>query len=721
MRREGGKKHFRLSGLVLVTAVSLLAACNFADWTDGGARRTATTPLAALSLHPVANCDEYRDRLADGLFHSFTEGYVYGYGYLEGDTLPAASADTAAPGGAAGAGGAQQKSTPDAVSQTNTQEAGVDEADLVKTDAQGILYVVRNRYLLVEKGFPPAELAELARLDLAINVSRLYLDEANRRLVIFGDDPVFLSVAVDKVSSSPIAPDYYNRTHIVFVDIHDPAAPKVSSRLLLDGYQVDSRMVAQRVHLVTRFNTPVPAALTADTEFAQLLAQYWQTRWGDGKTPVDSVQLADLEQQLREHIKAALRATAVEDLLPRLTRINAAGESSGTQLLACGDISRPEVGERAGLQIVSSFDSDGDKLQATAITGDAWEVYASPQNLYLAQNSGYWWWGGGEQQQPQTVVHKFAISGNAPQYRATGAVAGWINDQFNLSEYAGRLRLATSRFMTGILAANGDNGNDLYILEDDGAGRLATRGSVQGFAANERIYSVRFVEDSAYVVTFRQVDPLFTFDLSDADQPRLVGSVEIPGFSTYMHPLDKTHLLTIGRGGDSTGATNQLQLQIFDVSDLAAPKRTFSYVPVSGSAGYSWSEAAYNHLAFTYFAPRGLLAIPLQSYNAANEFNGFALLHVDTTTGFTDLGRVDHRDLARQAVCADSAANLSPDSYQYYCGDARGFIYAAYPLRSVFMTEGEQTYLYTLSTVGIKATDTNAPSVALGKLTFPWP
>jgi len=228
------------------------------------------------------------------------------------------------------------------------------------------------------------------------------------------------------------------------------------------------------------------------------------------------------------------------------------------------------------------------------------------------------------------------------------------------------------------------------------------------------VRAVRYVGERAYVVTFRNIDPLFAFDLSDPAAPRVAGELEIPGFSTYMHPVDERHLLTLGSDGASG-----MQLQLFDVGDLAQPRLLHRYA-LGVPAGYTSSMAASDPHAFTYYAPRGLLAVPLSiwSYDApAQSFNGIAAFHVDVSDGIRELGRIDHTDLAYQALC--KAAKGDPNR-PYFC-DYGGYVSNGMPSRSVVMAQGDETYLYTVSAGGVKASAASTPGQGLGVLPLPVP
>jgi hypothetical protein len=156
--------------------------------------------------------------------------------------------------------------------------------------------------------------------------------------------------------------------------------------------------------------------------------------------------------------------------------------------------------------------------------------------------------------------------------------------------------------------------NDVYVLEQQGD-ELVTVGSVEGIAPRETIQAARFIGDRGFVVTFESIDPIFTLDLSDPTQPALVGELEVPGFSTFIVPMDEDHLLTVGQyipDGSAVFRPWSVQLSIFDVSDFAQP--VLSHNLVIGEETGAYSEALYNPKAFTYFAQEGKIALPVSIY-----------------------------------------------------------------------------------------------------------
>ncbi|GAA6514452.1 beta-propeller domain-containing protein [Phocea massiliensis] len=264
-----------------------------------------------------------------------------------------------------------------------------------------------------------------------------------------------------------------------------------------------------------------------------------------------------------------------------------------------------------------------------AVLGSADEIYMSKDNLYLA----------GSSDGSSTNLVRVAVEGSDIHFAATGKVPGQVLGQFSMDESGGYFRVASTSFS--------DSGtvNNLYVLDQS----LKQVGSVEGLAPGESIKSVRYLGDTAYVVTFREVDPLFAIDLSTPSKPKVLGQLKTPGFSEYLHPVDSSTL--IGFGTNTTVAENGavmengMKLSLFDVSDPLHPKE--SQVFYLGNQGSS-SEGKENHKAFFYDGQRGQIgfpatiatqvdkdkADPLSSQNEIT-FSGYLLLDFSKEDGFS--------------------------------------------------------------------------------------
>ena len=173
------------------------------------------------------------------------------------------------------------------------------------------------------------------------------------------------------------------------------------------------------------------------------------------------------------------------------------------------------------------------------------------------------------------------------EIKSHGIIPGYPLNQFALDEYQENLRIAVTvgeRFFEipfGLREIRSEN--DVYILDKD----LKIIGKVEGLGLTERIYSVRFIEDKGYLVTFRETDPFYVVDLSDPKNPKLKGELKIPGYSSYLHEITKDKILGVGKEGW------KVKISLFDVSDPNAPKEIDKYILDEG-----WSDILSTHHAF---------------------------------------------------------------------------------------------------------------------------
>jgi hypothetical protein len=304
------------------------------------------------------------------------------------------------------------------------------------------------------------------------------------------------------------------------------------------------------------------------------------------------------------------------------------------------DLSRSALSDGGPVTVVA----DGDTVYGTGtslyVTGDLrWRAMA--------------WSGSGRAGKtppdPTTQIFKFDTSGSGrPRFAAAGSVRGWTINQYALSEWDGRLRVATTEDRAR--AGRDASVSTVYALRQDGA-RLIVEGSVTGLGKGERIHAVRFAGPVAYVVTFRQTDPLYTVDLTNPARPRVTGELKIPGYSAYLHPIGGGRLIGVGQDATTTGRTRGTQVSLFDVSNLENPRRLAQH-----RVEFGHSAAEFDPHAFLYWPADRLLVVPLEVYrpdSADRRDNpGGALLLRVGDGGLTALGTV------RQPSIADSEAGV---------------------------------------------------------------
>ena len=300
-------------------------------------------------------------------------------------------------------------------------------------------------------------------------------------------------------------------------------------------------------------------------------------------------------------------------------------------------------------------------------------IYASPTSLYVAtQNWQTWQWArigdGDEPDAVTTDIHKFDISDPArTEYMASGFVDGYLLNQFAMDEHDGLLRVASTT-QPAWWGGGGESESLISILRDRD-GELVKIGRVDGLGVTEQIYSVRFMGDVGYVVTFRQTDPLYTLDLSDPNNPQVVGELKILGYSAYLHPLGDGLLMGVGQDATETGRVQGTQVSVFDVSDPSDPERVDTYTLSEGSN----SSVEYDHHAFLYWEPTGLAMVPVQQYNWDGEkesaWLGAVALRVEDDGDLREIERITHpggvdqwdwrAQIQRSIVIGDSVYTVS--------------------------------------------------------------
>jgi Beta propeller domain len=452
---------------------------------------------------------------------------------------------------------------------------------------------------------------------------------------VVGDAPT--PVASPPVSAiAPVPPGgilrypYYAppATVLAEIDVSDPSAMRVVSRLTFDGQFVSARLTGTTARVVIS-SAPAGIPLVAPA---------------DGG-PVALTAAADAN-------RGAVAASGTRAWMLRYKlETPAAGVVGEGRAVRCRAVSRPRQFSGAGMVSVLTLDlARGMRISdADAVMTDGDTVYASPTSLYVATRR---WFDPAVTLTPEqmtrqsTLIHRFDISDPLKTvYRSSGTVPGVVLNQFSMSEADGRLRVATTDdppWWGGSQPAESEN--LVTVLEEEGT-TLSRVGQVGGLGRGERIYAVRFLGERGYVVTFRRTDPLYVIDLSDPRRPVVSGQLKIPGYSAYLHPLAGDLLLGIGRDATDDGRVTGTQVSLFDVADPAHPQRLQQLF-----LGNGWSEAESDHHAFLYWPRTGLLVVPVTDYGYVTSPQGGApaqpfigAVGVRVSRGaLTEIGRVTH-------------------------------------------------------------------------------
>ena len=560
------------------------------------------------------------------------------------------------------------KAAAPAYSETNVQVEGVDEADVVKSDGN-YMYVLHRRrapppppgpsnscdyaddgecdrfaevcaadtdcsdcgdcadgvwgagyndqlsVLTIVKAWPAAAASAVATVEL----SAVYNVEGSD-LMLDGDSLLVVGSAwypeggwrtedgADGAALPTVA--------LLTFDITDRAAPALVRRTEIEGHALAARKVGSRVFVVTESRLPATGGGGAAAV--------------SGVLPVYRDATADAEWH---------GAAAAADGWAAV----AAASPPFAPLGSCASIGYSAKVRPRTLITVSSLslerDRSGEPLRSATVSGRGAAVYASASSLYVAAATAWRRWG------QQTAVLRFALGDDGSvAFAGALAVPGFLLSQWALDEHVeppadggseGRRTfrvVTTTRWGWWDEAEDGavEEGNHLFTFDVPAGGAAAPGdrlvggdgvappmvqlGSLTGLAPGESVYAVRFMGERLYVVTFLQVDPLFVIDLSDAAAPTLLGQLKIPGYSDYLHPLNASHLIGVGKDAEVTGRVLGLKLALFDASDVSNPREAFT--TVVGARGTD-SEALRDHKAFVYDDDRRLLVLPLTLYGEA--------------------------------------------------------------------------------------------------------
>lgn len=574
-----------------------------------------------------------------------------------------------APADNGSSGPSNNNNSANAYSETNNQVPGVDEADFVKNDGAYIYIISDNQFKIID-AWPPANAAILSATAIEGIAKKLFI--YNNKALIYS------SIAeVESVYDWPVPPEctygYDCRftgdslmMKITVFDVTDKTAPKLERETLFQDSYLNSRRIDDVVHTAVIYpEFWIPGMTTWPAEVPNCPYNAPEMTEEDIVVAFTKLKAKNTKQIMAADVPAippTVKDTRYIDGKPVVT---------DNVLADCSNLYLSQSPESKSLLLLASLKIDAlEPISITTVVGKPGAVYASKDAFYVATREyrpyfvDDWYFDNSEQINEATMIQKFRLSGStATTYAGSGVVKGKVLNQFSMDEFNGYLRIATS---TGRVAAEGSDVHSTLLTLKEEAGKLIVTGMVDNIAPSEDIRSVRFNGETAFVVTFKKTDPLFAFDLSDPEKPVLKGKLKIPGFSTYMHLMDDHHLLTIGYDAldnDVNAFFQGILLQIFDVSRISRPK--LIHKEVIGTRG-STSDAATNHLAFNYFAPKNLLTLPMviceesswvSDYGDMMSFSGLMVYKVTTDDGFNYLGGISHE------------APETPETYSSYCSN----------------------------------------------------
>ncbi|MBI2463650.1 beta-propeller domain-containing protein [Candidatus Peregrinibacteria bacterium] len=626
----------------------------------------ASKSFAALSskFPQISSCDELQEKLKT---EDYRQNYRYGRVMYSMEEAAPSNASTSFEKSVS----AGSEDSASSYSQTNTQVEGVDESDIIKNDGKYI-YMVEGKTARIFEAYPPESLTAFDPLsfpDPQFTPQELYISDG--KLVIIGTTYFRESnQSSEKIAPWGFAP-YQSRTKIYVYDVANPSTPSLVRESEFDGNFVSSRRIKNHVYLVT-----------------SVYPSYYI---------------------LKDH--------PIEDVIPQY-KDSLTGVSG--QVATCSDISYFPRYQSPSFLVVAGIPLDsteGSTIEREVYMGaSANTVYSSLENLYVSlpeynydENVRYDMFAPSVME-ASTSIYQFKLVDGKIRFSGRGQVSGTVLNQFSMDENGDDFRIATTTREGWSMRGNTLK-NHLFILDRNNLETI--RGKIENIAPGEQIYSVRFVGNRAYMVTFKNTDPFFVIDVSDGAQPKILGKLKIPGFSDYLHPYDENHIIGFGKEAvDSLSTTEGVEFEttiqesnfawyqgmkmaVFDVTDVSNPKEMFK--EVIGDRGTT-SELLYNHKALLFDKAKGLLAFPLtvaeikdKTSHTGSEYGiptfvGAYVYKLDLTDGFTLRGKITH---------FDASYNYRYASYNYPFQKVIG--------RVLYLGD----YLYTVSHGMIKANRLN--------------
>lgn len=619
------------------------------------------------------------------------EGFVsqtsydgYGYAYAESAVGPTATAGTTT---------AQAKSDTSSgasdYSETNIQIEGVDEPDIVKNDGKYI-YVVSGKKVIIVNAYPAENMEILSEIEFDNYVNNIFINDD--KLIVFSQGNEYIENEADIVCiRAPCGGYSTQKTMILVYDIADREEPELKNEFVGDGSYRDARMIGDYVYVVSS-NYIYPDRIVLpmfEVNGVKESVDVQEIRYFDNYdsgyvfSSIMSIDLdgGDFEREVfltgntntlfvseNNIYLTGTKQIRYEDYQERMI------EDVILKILPRSERNQVEDVLDSDMEVYEKMNEIGEIVQdySSSLVGDERSEFDRELEEKLEEFQKDI-----AKETEKTIIHKIEINEGDISYKAKGEAPGTVLNQFSMDEHEGNLRIATT---TGGWRVN--NLNHLFVLDED----LDIIGSVEDLAKDERIYSVRFIGDKAYMVTFRQVDPLFVIDLSNPNKPEVLGFLKVTGFSSYLHPYDENHIIGIGKEATEQGRVQGVKIALFDISDFENPKEVAKY---EVEEKWSDSNALYDHKAFLFDRDKNLLVLPM-SYSKE--------------IGLGDRGYMEYEhwqgayvfDIDKNEISLKGKISHKPEDGE------EGYYYGPYAVqRSLYMDD----VLYTISRSFIKAND----------------
>jgi inhibitor of cysteine peptidase len=601
-------------------------------------------------------------------------------------------------------------------SKTNVQVEGVDEADIIKNDGKYVYIVNQNRLVIVD-AYPATKSDVVYEEKLEGRPQDMFIND--NKLIVFIEDNT-QELSIQPFDFMP-RPRYVQQTRILVYDTTDKTSPEIVENYTMTGDYFQSRMIGDYVYFVVKdqvyyydnfidlpmikedagmvvrpevfyfdnpednyvFHTVGSFNINEDEsmEAKSFLMGYSNTLYVSENNMYISYQ-KNRHYWHREYDKEERFFEVVVELLPTY-------EQNEIKKIQNSKDEDYEKWIKISVVMQDMYD-EFDKKEAEKLVEEINEAL----NEYDYKK---------EAELRKTVIHKIKINKGDIEYQESGEVSGYLLNQFSLDENDGNLRVATTTNLY-VRGTGRIQHNNVYVMDED----MEVIGKLENLAEDERIYSTRFMGDRLYMVTFKRIDPLFVIDLSDPEDPSVLGELKIPGYSDYLHPYDENHIIGLGKetGSNEWGGTSikGVKLSLFDVSNVNNPKQIDKYE--IGDRGTD-SEALRDHKAFLFDKEKNILVIPVREVNGERYYDnnlryyrqdvwqGAYVFGLTPKDGFEVKGRISHQEGLERY-------------YYYYSGNA--------VRRALYM----DNVLYTISGKKILMNDLNDDLEEINELKLPY-
>lgn len=569
---------------------------------------------------------------------------------------------------------------------TNVQVGGVDEGDIIKTDGKYIYTVTGNEVVIID-AYPADNAKELSKIKFDSQPSGIYIN--GDKLAVYGQN---YNIYTAEEYKNILPPRRNSYSFLKIYDTSDKNNPTLKRSFDFEGNLVNSRMIGDYIYsVISSYNYyyddefPVPAliengkVLSNDKNIANCYCPnvyYFDIPYHSYNfTTVSALNINNDSEKISNEVY--LLDGQQNNMFVSADNIYVTFNKQVSELELTMEVILEMIVPRldkkdqervAEIQATKNYIlSPEEKLMKIGMVFQKFSVSLTEEEQKVLEKEL-------EEKMKQkyediskelekTVIHKIEINDGNLKYKISGEVTGRVLNQFSMDESGGYFRIATTKNRSWSRFGDEDareSYSNLYVLDEN----MKIVGKVEELAKGERIYSVRFMQNRAYLVTFKQIDPLFVIDLKDPADPKVMGELKVPGYSSYLHPYDEVTLIGLGKETDDSGrVTGGIKLSLFDVSDVTNPKEIDKFVLGDSSSN---SIAINEHKAFLFSKDKNLLVIPVSmregiviqkervfiekqeemvmpNPNPIKYFNGAAVFRVDKS-GFELRGKVSHSD-----------------------------------------------------------------------------